>query len=250
MRGRMIKRDLHQLVTHWTELEAAGIPLEPLENRVGAEKPVEEVTIRLGRDRLRSEIRQLKNDRFAFIVPIFVRRNRPGKTIIRDVWIAAPWMDNCIEALDDPAYEGKHPGYYELPHDTERFPRELVVNHRITCSLARGDIREGLFLAIGLRPPDAFKDRAKIQVTFGLLDQWDCEHTAKLEMRMNRGPVHVAPILPNKRSRLFARRDELTETDSLVAPREPTGEGRKEVTEAHSGGHEELDRAHPRNAQG
>ena len=228
LRSRVANQDIPKLVEQWGALEAVGIPLEPLENRVGldARNSGTGLTIRLGRDRWRSEIREVKNGRFAFIVPVFIRRDRPGKTIIRDAWIGTPWPDTCIEALEDPAHEGKHPGYYNfLPYDTERFMREEVLNHRVKCVLARGGIREGLFLAVGSRPPDAFKDRTKIQVTFGVLDQWDCEHTAKLEMRMNRRPVHVAPILPNKRSRL-ARRDELTETDSLVAPREPTGEGR------------------------
>ena len=252
-RGNMANHDVWELVKDWNDLEAAGVPLEPLENRIGidARNSGAGLTVRAGRNRWRSEIRELKNGIFAFILPVFIRRDHPGKTIIRDAWIGTPWPDTCIEALEDPAHQGKHPEYYNfLPYDTERFVREEVLNHRVKCVLARGDIREGLFLAIGSRPPDAFKDRTKIQVTFGVLDQWDCEHTAKLEMRMNRGPVHVAPILPNKRSRLLARRDELTETGSLVAPREPTGEGRKEVTEAHGGGHEEVDRVHPGNAQG
>jgi hypothetical protein len=249
----MANQDIPKLVRQWGESDAAGIPLEPLEDRVGldARNAGSGLTIRPGRPRWRSEIRELKNGQFAFIVPVFIRRDRPGKTIIREAWIGTPWPDTCIEALEDPKYEGKHPGYYNfLPCDTERFVREEVSNHRVKCVLARGDIREGLFLAVGSRPPDAFKDRTKIQVTFGVLDQWDCEHIAKLEMRMNRGPIHVAPILTNKRSRLLARRDELTGTSSWVAPRERTGEGRAEVTEAHGGGHEEVDRVHPGNAQG
>ena len=249
----MANQDISKLVNEWSELDAAGIPLEPLENRVGldARNSGSGLTIRPGRPRWRSEIRELKSGQLAFILPVFIRRDRPGKTIIRDAWIGTPWPDECIEALEDPAREGKHPGYYNfLPYDTERFVREKVLNHRVKCVLARGDIREGLFLAVGSRPPDTFKNHDKIQVTFGILDQWDFEHTVKLEMRMIWGPIQVAAILTNKRSRLLARRDELTETGSLVAPREPTGKGCEEVTEAHGGGHEEVDRVHPGNAQG
>jgi hypothetical protein len=85
----MANRDVRQLVKDWFDLEAAGVPLEPLENRVGfgSRNSGTGLTVRAGRDRWRGEIRELKNGQFAFIVPVFIRRDRPGKTIILDAWI-------------------------------------------------------------------------------------------------------------------------------------------------------------------
>ncbi|MFZ0522622.1 MAG: hypothetical protein WAN14_17540 [Candidatus Acidiferrales bacterium] len=111
----MANRDFAKLVRQWGELDAAGIPLEPPENRVGldARNSGTGLTIRLGRPRWRSEIRELKNGQFGFIVPVFIRRDRPGKTIILDAWIGTSWPDASIEWLDDPRHEEKHPGYYK-----------------------------------------------------------------------------------------------------------------------------------------
>jgi hypothetical protein len=91
----MTIRDFGALMRQWSELEAAGIPLEPLENRVGIDTRASGagLTIRVGRDRSHGEIRELKNGSFAYILPVFVRRNLPGKTIIRDSWIEPPWPE-------------------------------------------------------------------------------------------------------------------------------------------------------------
>jgi len=183
-------------MNQWHALETAGIPLEPLEDRVGvdARSSGSGLTIRRGRDAWRSEIRELKHGRFAYILPIFIRRDHPGKTIIRDSWIEPPWLDTNVEWLEDPRDEGRHPAYYNFPGDTERFAREKVVNHRINCVLSRGNICEGLLLGVGLRPPEAFKNHQQIEITFGILDQWDCEPFAKLQMRMNRLPTRAKQI--------------------------------------------------------
>ena len=153
--------DVRRLAQHWTDLEAASIPLEPPEYRVGLDvrNLGAALTITPGRDHWRSEIRELKNGRFAYIVPVFIRRDRPGKTIIRDVWIAAPWRD-FIELLADPK-EGPHPAYYAFPDDAESFPRKDVLNHRLHCVLARGDIREGLILGSGVVSARRIQGRKK-----------------------------------------------------------------------------------------
>lgn len=143
----MTKQDIRKLTRDWSELEAAGIPLESLEHRVGigARNSGSGLTLRRGRPGWRSEIRELQGGRFGFLVPVFVRRDHPEKTIILDAWVGTSWPDTSIELVEDPAFEEKHPGYYNLPGDSERFPREEVVNHRIiNNSLSRGDIRAGL----------------------------------------------------------------------------------------------------------
>jgi len=225
--------DVRQLMQNWIDLEAASIPLEPPEYRVrfNARNSGTALTITLGRDHWRAEIRELKSGRLAYILPIFVRRDRPGKTIIRDAWIAAPWPDS-IELLGDPK-EGSKPAYYTFPDDAERFSRKEVLNHRLNRVLARGDILEGLLLGLGSCPPDGFKDQNKIQVMFGILDQWDDEPTVELEMKIRRLPPRAKPVITSTRGPLLSRRDILPSSTPLVAPHDPTAETRKK--EAASG---------------
>ena len=222
----MASRDVQQLVADWNALEAAGVPLEPPELRVGCDTQTSGVglTIKSGRGHWRARIRELKGGRLAYILPIFVRRDRPGKTVIRDAWIAAPWPDTVelIEALK----EGAKPAYYAFPGDAEIFQREDVLNHRLRCVLARGEIREGLLLGLGSCPPDGFKDQSKIQVSFGILDQWDIEHPAKLEMKINRLPTQAKQVMTSTRGPLLSRRDILPSSSPLDAPQDPTAESR------------------------
>ena len=225
--GKYADHDVRRLAQHWTDLEAASIPLEPPEYRVGldARNPGAALTITPGRDHWRSEIRELKNGRFAYILPVFIRRDRPGKTIIRDAWIAAPWRD-FIELLADPK-EGPNSAYYAFPDDAESFPRKDVLNHRLHCVLARGDIREGLILGSGVVSARRIQGRKKIQVTLSILDQSDDERTATLEMKMNRIRRRAKPVITSARGPLLSRRDNLQPTRPLVAPRDPTVDTRK-----------------------
>ena len=227
----MANGDFGKLAREWRELEAAGIPLAPLENDVvDARSSGGGLTIRRGRDARGSEIRELKNDRFAYILPIFIRRDHPGKTIIVDSWNDAPWPGATIELDEDPKYERRQPAYYKFPGDTEHFARERVLNHRVNCVLSRGDIREGLLLAIGLRPPETYKNHQPIEVTFGILDQWDCEHSAKLQMRVNRLPARARTIRRSTRGPLLSRRDVIAPARSLTPKR--TKKNRKKDDEA------------------
>jgi hypothetical protein len=210
------------LEQQWRDLEACGIPLELPKFRVSADggRSGSGLTIRRGRNVWRSEIRELKKGSFAYILPVFIRRDHPGKTIIRDCWISPPWMDTEIEWLEDPK-EQDHPRWYSFPGDRERFFREGVVNHRVNCNLFHGDIREGLLLAVGVRPPEIFKNHDEITVTFTIMDQWDCEHSAKMQMRMNRLPARVKASPKPTRRQLLSKRDVIAQESSLVAPKFP-----------------------------
>ena len=143
-------------------------------------------------------------------------------------------MDNTLELLEDPKYEGKHPGYYSFPGDTERFPREEVLNHRVNCNLLRGDIREGLLLAVGSCPPETYKNRDKITVTFTVLDQWDREPFAQMQMQLDRFPTRVKAIHKSTRGPLLSRPDVIGPARSLKAPPAPapTAEKREKDPQA------------------
>jgi hypothetical protein len=118
----------------WADLDLAGIPLARLENRTGldAEPPL---TIVLARNHSCGRIKELTNGSFAYILPVFVRRNRPGKTIIRDASIQTSWFDSCLEWIDYPRFPGSHPDCYFFSGDTERFSSETVLNHdsKVLC---------------------------------------------------------------------------------------------------------------------
>jgi len=209
-------RDFAALAQEWSDLEAAGIPLAPLEDRIGidARRLGRALTIKGGSEhRGRNEIRELSHGRFGYILSVFVRRDLPGKTIIQDSWICPPWEDPTFEWLADPKDEGKHPGWYTFPGDTEQFARVEVLNHRINCSLSTGDFREGLLLGVGsLQPPITIKNYDKVAVTFTIVDQWDCRHRGEFQMRMSRLPVRAKETYKRRRPSLFSRPD-------IVAPR-------------------------------
>jgi len=238
-------RDFGALAQQWRDLEAAGIPLAPLENRVGidARSSGRVLTIGTGSHHPgRSEIRELGDGRFGYILSVFVRRDLPGKTRIRDSWISPPWMDPTFEWLADPKDEGQHPGWYTFPGDTEQFARVEVVNHRINCVLSRGDFREGLLLGVGCeRPPDSYKNCDKVSVTFTVVDQWDCMHRGKLRMRMNRRPARAKEVYKRTTPRLFSSPPDIVPPRrSLIAPPRPTEEISKKDAEAMRRAFEEM----------
>jgi hypothetical protein len=227
----MASQDIWQRTRLWAELEAEGVPLEPRENRVGVTMP-EDLTIRPGRQGRRAEIMELASGRFAFILPLFIRRDRPGKTIIVDAWIGTPWFDSTIDWLLDPRETGSHPGYYYFAQDPEPFVRKEVLNHRIHCTLSRGDIREGFLLAVGSAPPESYKHRDQVPVTLGLVDQWDVEHRATFGFTISR---RAARPREQKRERgpLLSCRDVIKEPRSLKAPPTPKAQTIAEEIEAY-----------------
>ena len=72
---------------------------------------------------------------------------------------------------------------------------------------ARGDIRTGLLLAVGSRPPDGYEDHAEISISLTVLDQWDAEHRVMLPLKMNRLPARAKAITRSERGPLLSRRD-------------------------------------------
>jgi hypothetical protein len=228
----MSTRNFGALAQQWLDLEAAGIPLAPFENRVGidARSSGRVLTICTGDNHpWRSEIRELKDGRFGYILSVFVRRDLPGKTRIRDSWVSPPWDDPTIEWLEDPRDVGQHPGWYTLPADTEQFARVEVINHRINCVLSCGDFREGLLLGVGcVRPPDTYKNYDKVTVTFSLVDQWDRKHSGKLRMQMSRYPVRDK-VYKRTTPRLFSGPPDVIAPRSLIAPPRPKEISKKEA---------------------
>jgi hypothetical protein len=237
-----------RLVGDWRELEEAGIPLEPPKFRVGV-YPNGGVTIRQEPAPYEIGIRVLRSGRIAYILPVFIRRDQPGKTIIRDCTIHTPW-DDSIEWLDED--KKRNPGWYTFSEDCcipkHEYARETVVNHRMICTLSRGDIREGLLLAVGkVPPPETYRDGDRIPITFSILDQWDFEPSATFKLVLERCRLLHEKIQKSTRRSLFSHRDHNAPPLPLKAPLDPAkGNCAQEIfreLKAFADGHSTMDHA-------
>jgi len=200
-----------RFIEDWRELEGAGIPLEPLNFRVGSDSrgllirhephPYED-----------GYVREIRLGRIAYMVPVFIRRDAPGKTIIRNCTLRAPW-DDYIEFLEENTK--KNAGWYTFSEDAyppkHEYPRNMVLNHRITGALSRGDIREGLLLGLGkVPPPEEHHSGDKIPVIVSVVDQWDYESSAVFKLQLMRCENRANEIPKRKRKPLLSCRDVAT----------------------------------------
>jgi hypothetical protein len=205
-----------RFIESWHELEDAGIPLEPLTLRVGA-NPNAGLTIRQMPTAYKEEvIRELKNC-VAYVLPVFIRRDEPGKTMIRDWRLHVPW-DDSIEWLEEG--RKRNAGWYTFSPDVpHQHSRKSVLNHRMERVLSRGDIREGLLLAVGkVRPPETYRNGEIIPIRFSILDQWDCEASVTFQLPLVRGPHRQTEIPRSKRVPLFSRPDYIAPVEKGQAP--------------------------------
>ena len=209
---------LSRLIEDWRELEGAGIPLESMNFRVGLDSrgllirhephPYED-----------GYVREIRPGRIAYMVPVFIRRDAPGKTIIRTCALRAPW-DDFIELLEEDTE--KNAGWYTFSEDTyprkHEYPRNMVLNHRIAGALSRGDIREGLLLGIGrVSPPEKYRSGDRIPIVLTIVDQWDCELPAVFELPLTRCPKPPNQNAKRKRPSLLSCRDVAAPTGKSVA---------------------------------
>ena len=207
-----------RLIEGWHELEEADIPLEPLEFRVGV-KPNYGLTIRqMPTDYNEAVIREIEG-RVAYVLPMFIRRDEPGKTIIRVCTLHVPW-DDCVEWLDED--KKRNPGWYAFSREyppKHTYARDTVLNHRMDCVLSRGDIREGLLLAVGkVRPPENYRNGEIIPIRFSILDQWDCEPSVTFQLPLVRGTRSGDEIPRSKRGPLLSRPDYIAPGENREAP--------------------------------
>ena len=210
-----------RLIEDWHEIEDAGIPLEPTKFRVGV-RPNNGLTIRqFPTPYYEAKIRELDDGRVAYVMPVFIRRDEPGKTIVREWTLHVPW-DESVEWLEED--ERRNRGWYAFSRDycppKHEYPRNMVLNHRMLCSLSRGDIREGFLLAEGRnRPPETYHDGEIIPIRFSILDQWDCHPsvTFQLPLVRNRNLLNQTPR--GKRKPLFSCPDRIAPVEKREAPK-------------------------------
>jgi hypothetical protein len=104
----------------------------------------------------------------AFTIGVQVGCDLPRITIYR--WeVELPWEDPQFLWLSDPGENKFSPSVYTLTGTSERFPRELVINHRSV--LTRGRTVCGLLLGFGFeRIPDRYRHGNSIEVRLSLVD--------------------------------------------------------------------------------
>lgn len=219
--------NLGRLIESWHELEDAGIPLEPLTLRVGA-KPDAGLTIKqMPTDYGEAVIREFKHC-IAYVMPVFIRRDEPGKTIIRACTLDVPWDDSVEWLLQD---KERNRGWYTFSRDyppKHEYARDTVINHRMKCILSRGDIREGLLLAVGkMRPPEIYRNGEIIPIRFSILDQWDREPSVTFKLPLLRNRYRGNEIPKSNRGPLLSRPDYIAPIEEGEAP-DPTKGAKKE----------------------
>jgi hypothetical protein len=146
-----------------------------------------------------------------------MRRDQPGKTVVREITLHVPW-DDSIEWLREG--QKRNRGCYSFSRDIpQQYARHSVVNHRFRCTLTPGDIREGLLLGVGrVRPPANYRDSEIIPIRLSALDQWDAELSVTCKMRLNRCRYLANKIVARPRGPLLSKRDTIKDRE----PPKPT----------------------------
>jgi hypothetical protein len=214
----MATHRLGRLVEDWNELEDADIPLEPLEFRVGI-KPNAGLTIRQMPTAYSEAVIREFSHCVAYVMPLFIRRDEPGKTIVRGCTLHVPWDE--VEWLEED--EKRNRGWYAFSRvhpPKHEYARDTVLNHRMKCILSLGDIREGLLLAVGkVRPPEMYRDGEIIPIRFSILDQWDCEPSVTFKLPLVRGRHRANETRRSKRGPLLSRPDYIAPVEEREAPK-------------------------------
>ena len=217
-----------RLIEDWHEIEDAGIPLEPVKFRVGTRLNNGFTIRQIPMPYNQAQIRELNSGRVAYVMPVFIRRDAPGKSIVREWTLHVPW-DESVEWLEEDKRRNR--GWYafskEYPPKHE-YSLDMVLNHRMLCSLSRGDIREGFLLAEGRnRPPETYHDGEIIPIRFCILDQWDCEASVTFKLPLVRDRHRAKEIPRSKREPLFSRPDRIAPVEKGEAA-DPTNSVKKE----------------------
>lgn len=211
----------HQLLGRWHELEASGVPLEPMRYRTGFD----------GRDSSKGLVIEQQGERASNIIfvlknycPIqymldpFIRCDLPGETVIRDVGLVVPWKaDLLFQWLPDPAEEGPKDAPYLFPGKNPiPYPRDKVLNHKMCRVLRRGGVLQGLLLGVGYTPPPKrYSDGAEIEIILEIVDHWGHLHSAPFLMWLHRSVTRGRPIRKTRvREKLYDTADD--RIDSLA----------------------------------
>jgi hypothetical protein len=212
------------LERRWADLERAGIPLESQEHRIGARRDLAIAACRPEYG-LAAEVRELRSGAFAYVVPVCIRRETRGTTLIREFWIAPPFA-GAVDLLDNSRIETrKGRPYYRFPGDSARFYTGNVLNQRIDHRLTPNHPPlNGAVLGIGSPIPEPYSNHKVIDITLGVVDQHGSELSTTLPLALHRLRAPLKGAKHSRRAPLLSRRDRIVPGNPLVAPRfEPLG---------------------------
>ena len=164
----------------------------------------------------------------AFTIGVYVSCDLPRITIYR--WeVELPWEDPQFLWLTDPGESKFSPSVYTLTGTSERFPRELVLNHR--SSVTRGRTLCGLLLGFGFeRIPDRYRHGNSIEVRLSLVDHMGRSFPSSFSLWVDRSvrsrpnrvikhrdlgvPRFVRPSESSETARVSRKEDNVQETTS------------------------------------
>jgi hypothetical protein len=115
---------------------------------------------------------------------------------------------------------------------------------KLTAALGRkvtiGDIKLAIFSGgVTVSDISIADDCDTIQITFGILDQWDDEHTANLNLTLDRRPTRAKEPKKSRRKPLFPPGEDVAPTLSAAPPR-PAAESREKDGKAMRRSLEEM----------
>jgi hypothetical protein len=121
-----------------------------------------------------------------FFFNIAIVNNSPKSTVvITDFYLELPWNDPQFRVLDDPKDLVPPKDYYSIPGTSERYPRDMVINHRRYSKgkLEPGDTIEGYLLGYGYAPiPQDIKTGSPIPMKLSVFDGQCKRHSTTLEV--------------------------------------------------------------------
>ena len=219
MKTRMHEHDL-ALAHRMLEL---GVPFELDEAPSGGVYPArQKLLISQAGGPLESTAIDLSCGGTGYIIDLEIASNIPRLVVIREFCLNLPWQDPNLLFLSDTADRGARPHLYVLPGTKIEYPRELVLNHRVSSKggLRRGETMEGLLLAVGFTPiPDRFHHGDSVGSTVSVVDQFGYEHSSEIVLWIDRSAKigrHRSKAIPSQvRSRSGTRLPLWPDDDAL-----------------------------------
>ncbi len=206
--------DFEELLDHWRELEAGGIPLEPMQYRAAIDRrnSGRGLVIEQHGELASNTIFEIENNSVGYILDPFILCDLPGKTIIMHWELEIPWEESLFHCLPDPTEDGPKDALYSFPGKRPlQYPREMILNHRMCgkCVLRRGDILQGMLLGVGYAPiPKTYKHGAEIQIILKIIDQWGWTHSAPFRIWLDQSVTLERQIQKRgMRAKLFCEAD-------------------------------------------
>lgn len=178
-----------ELRREWAELEAGGIPLEPLKYRVGLNLPRNNRSLSIKQIGYMTTniLFEMRNHAIGIVFDPYIVNVGQGKINIIAWHLELPWATTRFEWLPDPREIKAQYMSYSFPGTEMSFERQTVLNHRAQRTLRHGDTLEGLMLGVLYDPfPESIQHGTRFYVRLKLYDQFDGIHVGRFNTWVQR----------------------------------------------------------------